>query len=43
VRIIATIEDAATIEKILTHPGRRGAASIHAPRAPASTSGRDPP
>ena len=43
VRIIASIEDPAVIEKILTHIERRDTASSHAPRAPpASLSGDSP-
>ena len=42
-RIIASIEDPAVIEKILAHIERRNAASPHAPRAPPASSGRDPP
>jgi len=43
VRIIASIEDPAVIEKILAHTERRDAASPHAPRAPPATSGGDSP
>ena len=45
VRIIASIEDPAVIEKILTHIERRDAASAspHAPRAPPDSSVGDSP
>jgi hypothetical protein len=43
VRIIASIEDPAVIEKILAHIKRRDAASTHAPRAPPASSGGDSP
>ncbi len=45
VRIIASIEDPAVIEKILAHIERRNAAgaSPHAPRAPPISSGPNSP
>ncbi len=45
VRIIASIEDPAVIEKILTHLERRQAAGVspHAPRAPPANSSGDSP
>ena len=44
VRIIASIEDPAVIEKILAYIERRdAAASPHAPRAPPASSGGDSP
>ena len=45
VRIIASIEDPAVIEKILADIERRdaAAASPHAPRAPPASSGGDSP
>ena len=43
VRIIASIEDPAVIEKILAYIERRDAAPPHAPRAPPATSGGDSP
>ena len=44
VRIIASIEDPAVIEKMLAYIERRdAAASPHAPRAPPASSGGDSP
>jgi hypothetical protein len=43
VRIIASIEDPAVIEKILAYIERRDAASSQAPRSPPATSGGDSP
>ena len=43
VRIIASMEDPAVIEKILAYIERSDAASSQAPRSPPATSGGDSP